>query len=426
MDPHIQHTELPSGTDVYWLHDPSVKYVRLGCIVWTGSFEDPEELFGMAHLLEHVMFEGSADYPSSIETDRVLDDLAGMWNGKTSSVATQYEVAVPMEELTYGLRLLLDTVLHPRLDRPGFLRALDVVKREYAEGEQPAEHQEHQREAELMFGLPLGKRILGIGSPTSLDRISLSNLRAFYQREYRAQNMTFVMVGNFSRGDGRPDQVLLDALQPCGRNIPMQRRVYVPAGAQLPLARQFRSSRSHLLCLGVQAPLFDSGAHLSDDVHGRYAVPSQICQSILVGGLSSVLMRRLRVELQLVYDLQSTVHFLDHNLGFWTFSAPVESQDKLIELRHELQTILADDQCFSDARVEAAKTRIIRSIEMADHTPNDWFGEVMGSLESGRRVTTTIEFAEQVAHVTPEQVRNYFHRLHPDRWIATDVLPSEV
>lgn len=59
-----------------------------------GSFKDPVDAQGMAHLLEHLLTMGSEKYPSESEIDDFLTSRGGYQNAMTECEHTIYEIIV--------------------------------------------------------------------------------------------------------------------------------------------------------------------------------------------------------------------------------------------------------------------------------------------------------------------------------------------
>ena len=60
-----------------------------------GSYSDPEELQGLAHFLEHMVFMGSKKYPSENEFTKFIDDHDGSYNAYTDDEFTNFHFAIP-------------------------------------------------------------------------------------------------------------------------------------------------------------------------------------------------------------------------------------------------------------------------------------------------------------------------------------------
>ena len=59
-----------------------------------GSYSDPEDLQGLAHFLEHMVFMGSKKYPAENEFDKFINDHGGSMNAFTSAETTNFHFAI--------------------------------------------------------------------------------------------------------------------------------------------------------------------------------------------------------------------------------------------------------------------------------------------------------------------------------------------
>ena len=59
-----------------------------------GSYSDPEDLQGLAHFLEHMVFMGSKKYPAENEFDKFINDHGGSMNAFTSDETTNFHFAI--------------------------------------------------------------------------------------------------------------------------------------------------------------------------------------------------------------------------------------------------------------------------------------------------------------------------------------------
>lgn len=76
--------------------------------VKVGSFDDPPEVQGMAHLLEHLITMGSEKYPGEDAIDSFLSSRGGFQNAETNLTSTIFEVEVKREFLRQGISFTTD------------------------------------------------------------------------------------------------------------------------------------------------------------------------------------------------------------------------------------------------------------------------------------------------------------------------------
>lgn len=85
---------LPNQLEVLLVHDPTVDMGAASISVGVGSYEDPDDLPGLAHFLEHLLFMGTKKYPEESEYGQFLNEHAGRSNAYTSAEHTNYHFDV--------------------------------------------------------------------------------------------------------------------------------------------------------------------------------------------------------------------------------------------------------------------------------------------------------------------------------------------
>ncbi|SCU88854.1 LADA_0E12420g1_1 [Lachancea dasiensis] len=100
-DRNYRFIELPNKLRALLIQDPETDKAAASLDVHIGSFEDPENLPGLAHFCEHLLFMGSSKFPNENEYSSFLSKHGGGSNAYTSSQNTNYFFQVNHESL-YG------------------------------------------------------------------------------------------------------------------------------------------------------------------------------------------------------------------------------------------------------------------------------------------------------------------------------------
>lgn len=98
---------LPNGLMVMVLEDHRAPVVSTALLYRSGAAEDQPGLTGKAHLLEHLMFEGTPEVPSG-QFDALLADVGAWNNAWTDHDWTVYQVQGPPQALELALWLEAD------------------------------------------------------------------------------------------------------------------------------------------------------------------------------------------------------------------------------------------------------------------------------------------------------------------------------
>lgn len=188
----LRHT-LPNGLEVLAERDDDAYSTALGYFVKTGSRDEPEELSGVSHFLEHMMFKGSV-HRSAEQLNRELDEIGSHSNAFTSEEQTVYHAVFLPEYLPRAVELLSD-MLRPALRAEDFEVEKKVILEEIAKYEDEPPFGAYEKAMALHFqGHALGRAILG--TRESIQAMTVEQMRAYFESQYSPSNMVLVATGN--------------------------------------------------------------------------------------------------------------------------------------------------------------------------------------------------------------------------------------
>ncbi|CAG2105004.1 unnamed protein product [Medioppia subpectinata] len=107
------------------------KLAGIAIVVGTGSFADPKEIHGLAHLCEHVITMGSEEFPEENSLDDYLTSRGGYQNAHTEYEYTMYEVEVHRKHFYGALKRLAHCFIHPLLRSESIDREIKPVDTEF-------------------------------------------------------------------------------------------------------------------------------------------------------------------------------------------------------------------------------------------------------------------------------------------------------
>ena len=108
-------TELESGVRIVTEHMDSVRSVALGFWIGTGSSAEDVPEAGLSHLIEHMLFRGTARY-GSLEIDQLFDAMGAELNAGTGKETTSVYARVLDVHLAEAFDVMADMVWRPRFD----------------------------------------------------------------------------------------------------------------------------------------------------------------------------------------------------------------------------------------------------------------------------------------------------------------------
>jgi len=210
LDPRaVKSATLSNGLVLVVSEEPASQVVALEIVVRAGSADEPRELAGAAHLLEHVCWTsgGGGDPRAPIEA------VGGATNAGTLRDYTRYYATVAAEDFPTALQALADMVLRPRLDPA----VVDRERRAIIQEAAARQDQPRIRLNDLAFqevfgdGHAYGRPIEGFalsdlsavapaktegeGAEAPLAAIEPHHLAAFHSAWYVPNNMAVVVVG---------------------------------------------------------------------------------------------------------------------------------------------------------------------------------------------------------------------------------------
>ncbi|MBJ9977983.1 insulinase family protein [Pseudomonas sp. S75] len=200
-DPPPQRFSLSNGFTVHLQQDKRSPLVCLQMIYHVGSSHEAAGHTNLSHVLEHMVFEGSAKLAAG-QYLRIIDWLGGSSSAQTLQDATVYKMVLPASRLEVALEILADTLSHARLSEEAFETARSAVR---DERRLKIDNRPVQQAVERHYRLAHGSSPYATpsyGQPDDLDGMSLVSLRTWYRNRYAPNNATLVVVG-----DVQPEQL---------------------------------------------------------------------------------------------------------------------------------------------------------------------------------------------------------------------------
>lgn len=188
------HT-LSNGLTIIGEEIPYLKSITLGVWVNAGSRIENEELGGISHFIEHMLFKGTKNRTSK-EIASTIDNLGGQINAFTSKECTCYYVKLLDEHIDIGIDILSDMFLNPLFDEKDIDKERQVIIEELKMYEDSPEDLVYDL---LMEGIyktdALGMNI--IGTEESLYNMNRNTIKEYFNKYYVASNSVISISGNF-------------------------------------------------------------------------------------------------------------------------------------------------------------------------------------------------------------------------------------
>ncbi len=199
----VYETTLANGLKVILLENHKAPVVTVQVWYRVGSRNEAWGKTGLSHLLEHMMFKGSKKF-SAEDFVRIIEENGGNNNAFTSHDYTAYFVNMSADRVAIPLELEADRMRNAIFSEKEFLTEKNVVieERRLRTEDNPQSYLHEQTFATAYQVHPYHWPI--IGWMEDLERITLADARAYYDRYYTPANAFVIVAGDFSRQELLP------------------------------------------------------------------------------------------------------------------------------------------------------------------------------------------------------------------------------
>lgn len=199
LEPH--ELRLDNGLRAYVIPDRSSPAVAIHSSYRVGARDEAPGQTGFAHLFEHMMFQGTRRLERN-EIARLVEQAGGQLNAGTGLDLTFYWHEVPSHHLERVLWAEAERLSSLRIDEEGLAIQRAAVRSEFDKlASQPYHDANEALWRELFAGTSYDHP--PIGAMADVDRAEVGDLRAFFERHYRVDNLVLVLAGDVTPADAR-------------------------------------------------------------------------------------------------------------------------------------------------------------------------------------------------------------------------------
>ena len=406
---NIRRTVLPNGLLVLTESIPHVRSVSMGVWIASGSRDEPLELNGISHFVEHMVFKGTTTRNAQ-QFAREVDSIGGNLDAFTSKENICFSIKVLDENIAPALELLADLVLHPTFTPEDINREQGVILEEIKMDEDSPDYLVHETFTQKFWkGNGLGRPTLG--TVKSVSSFTQPAVFDFYNSRFTPRNMVFSAAGNLDH-DRFVAQVAerFEGLA-ASSGTPLAKLPAPATFANITLKRK-KSLEQVQLCLGVPAPPIDS----SD----RYAI--YLLNSMLGGGMSSRLFQTIREDRGLAYSIYAeTSPFRD------TGSLSIYAGTSAAKIAEVLRLTLAElrrlkDEPVPEAELKRAKDQLKSNIVLGLESSASRMSNLARQEMYFGRFFSVDEIVSEVEAVTAADVQALARQLFRPEAVALTVL----
>lgn len=291
--PRWSRVELPSGLSIVLVERPRLPIIHLTFTARAGGLYDPPGREGVAALVPSLLREGTRSR-SAAQVSAAAEDLGGSLVPFVNWSAGSLSLGLLADDVKPGLDLLLDLIVSPAFPEPAVDMARQRTLRELrGQALKPVVLASRCLDRALYGEGPYARPLEG--SRRSLEQVTADDLREFHLRRFGGSGSALLAVGRF-----RSDELihLLEGAMPeLGRGEPPFVSAF-PAVAEAPprwVLVDVPDARQTELRLG----------HLTIPQGHPEADRLRLLTTILSGGVSGRLNRRLREDLGYTYQVRT-------------------------------------------------------------------------------------------------------------------------
>ena len=406
---NIRRTVLPNGLLVLTESIPHVRSVSMGVWIASGSRDEPLELNGISHFVEHMVFKGTTTRNAQ-QFAREVDSIGGNLDAFTGKENIGFNIKVLDENIAPALELLADLVLHPTFTPEDINREQGVILEEIKMDEDSPDYLVHETFTQKFWkGNGLGRPTLG--TVKSVSSFTQPAVFDFYNSRFTPRNMVFSAAGNLDH-DRFVAQVAerFEGLA-ASSGTPLAKLPAPATFANITLKRK-KSLEQVQLCLGVPAPPIDS----SD----RYAI--YLLNSMLGGGMSSRLFQTIREDRGLAYSIYAeTSPFRDTgSLSIYAGTSAAKIAEVLRLTLAELRRLKEDT--VPEAELKRAKDQLKSNIVLGLESSSSRMSNLARQEMYFKRFFSVDEIVSAVEAVTAADILSLARQLFRPEAIALTVL----
>ena len=403
-------TTLSSGVRVVTERIPAVRSVALGFWIATGSGAETDAQAGLSHLLEHMLFRGTARYRSE-EIDQIFDSMGAECNAGTGKESTSVYARVLDQHLERAFDVIAQMVCEPALE--SLAEEREIVLEEIAMYEDDPQDLIFDILGETIFpDHPLGRSTLGraevVGGATR------AKLKRFHRDRYVPEAIVIAAAGSVDH-----EQVVewASAAFPDGSSARPPAAAPPPPTETQPGRRfRVRDTEQYHLTLG--------GPAIARDDDRRFAL--RVLDAILGGTSSSRLFQAVRERRGLAYSVFSFhgLYAATGQVGVYVGTRPENLGAVGEVLAEELARIREEPVELEE--LERAKDNVKGRVVLALESTAARMDRLGASLLAGMPILELDETIERIEAVDTESVSALAAELFdPRRLSAAAIGPDE-
>ncbi|MDD2807843.1 MAG: pitrilysin family protein [Patescibacteria group bacterium] len=388
----FKKTELANGIKLVLAPLKETKAVTVLVLLSVGSRYETEDVSGVSHFVEHLLFKGTTKRPTSLDLTKELDSVGADYNAFTGKDHTGYYIKAAAEEIELAFDVLSDMLFHAKFDPTEINKERGVILEEInMYDDNPLMSLDILLEETIFGNQSLGWSIAGPKSV--IKNVSREKILEYKEKFYHPTNMVLGISGSFD--ESQVNELVekyfnLHAKTGAKINYPE----LITDQTEPRAAVKFKDTEQ--VQLGLAFPAYS----LSDPK----LYPLYLLSVIMGGNMSSRLFLSVREQNSLAYYVKSDTSAYQ-DVGYFAVNAGLDKS----RIHSAIELILAELKKVRDEGVTAQelksakeflKGRFVLQLEDSESVV-DWYSKQ--ELLLGR-INTPEERIKDIFEVTADQV----------------------
>jgi zinc protease len=195
LDKIIKRKVLTNGLEVIVVENHGVPLVTIEADVKNGSFTQPPEYAGLAHMYEHMFFRANSKFPQPESFVDRAGDLGAVFNGTTSEERVNYYLTIPADSLSAGMGFLASALQAPLFRQDELERERQVVIGEYDRNESSPFFQLTRAMDEKLYPGNFSRKNI-IGDRQVILSTTPEKMRTIQRKYYVPNNTALIVAGD--------------------------------------------------------------------------------------------------------------------------------------------------------------------------------------------------------------------------------------
>jgi zinc protease len=343
----IKEFELTNGLRVIMSRRKELPIVSVNMTFYVGSKDEEENKTGIAHLVEHLMFEGSPNTEKG-EFDEILNKNGGDSNAYTSWDMTGYYLVLPSSKLELGFWLDSDRLSGFGITKESFEIQKDVVIEEKLQTQDNIPYGSLEEESCKRLFNTCGYKWPVIGFTENIENLKFQDVREFFGKYYKPNNAVLSIVGDIDYTE--TEKLVNKYYGGIAKGEKIERKKYTDS--------LLENESKDTIISDVQLAgkfLF----YLIPKFGSKEFYMMQVLNQILTSGESSRLYKEIVYDAQLANEAESLIYGMEH-ISIFFVNLIARKDIKVEELENRFDSIMKKiiNGEISDEEVLKAKNKL--------------------------------------------------------------------